>query len=124
MPSVKAINDTMILLNHSNIELSQTVFTSIMNIHLVPSILYGEDLKFDQAQEITTGLPVSTLIVNSGLSLSIAGQGNKALGQVLETDTIIRGGVIHWIDIVLLPDLSSLMNLRDKNTTVFPNFLN
>jgi hypothetical protein len=122
MPMEKAINDTLLLLNSSNVELSQAVITSIMNLHIVSEILYSKDLVFDTAQEITTGLPKSNLIINSGISMSIAGQGNKALGQVIEMDTIVRGGTIHWIDTILLPDLSFLANIQQKNITVLPVF--
>jgi hypothetical protein len=120
MPMEKAINDTLLLLNSSSVELSQAVITSIMNLHIVSGILYSKDLVFDTAQEITTGLPKSNLIINSGISLSIAGQGNKALGQVVEMDTIVRGGTIHWIDTILLPDLSILANIQQKSVTVLP----
>ena len=122
MPREKAINDTLLLLNSSNVELSQAVITSIMNLHIVSEILYSKDLVFDTAQEITTGLPKSNLIINNGISMSIAGQGNKALGQVIEMDTIVRGGTIHWIDTILLPDLSFLANIQQKNITVLPVF--
>jgi len=122
MPMEKAINDTLLLLNSSNVELSQAVITSIMNLHIVSEILYSKDLVFDTAQEITTGLPKSNLIINNGISMSIAGQGNKALGQVIEMDTIVRGGTIHWIDTILLPDLSFLANIQQKNITVLPVF--
>ena len=122
LPIEKSINDTLPLLNSSSIVLSQALITSIMNLHIVPKIMYSEDLVFDTAQEITTGLPKSTLIINNGLSMSIAGQGNKALGQVVEMDTIIRGGVLHWIDTILLPDLSILSNDQQTDKTIFPDF--
>lgn len=122
LPLEKTINDTLIVLNSSNVELSLAAITTIMNVHIVPGILYSHDLAFDTAQEMITGLPNSTLIINNGLSMSIAGQGNKALGQVVEMDTIIRGGTVHWIDTILLPDLSILANITEKELAVFPDF--
>lgn len=122
MPSQKAVNDTLLLLNSSNIEQSQAVITSILDLHMIPGIIYSKDLVFDTAQEITTGLPKSNLIINSGILMSIAGQGNKAMGKIVEMDTIVRGGTIHWIDTILLPDLSILFHIEQKNVTVFPVF--
>jgi hypothetical protein len=122
MPVSKAIHDTLLILNSSSVEVSQAVITSIMNLHIIPGILYSKDLVFDTAQEITTGLPKSNLIINTGISMSIAGQGNKALGQVVEMDTIVRGGTIHWIDTTLLPDLSILANIQQKDVTILPIF--
>lgn len=95
-----------------------------MNVHLASSLLYSTDLDLYKFQDtLSTGLVNTSLTVsNNGLGVTLAGPGNKASGRIVDSDYIIQGGVVHFIDVALLPDLTLLQSASGHNVTVFPFF--
>jgi hypothetical protein len=95
-----------------------------MNLHIVPATMYSIDLlKFPFQKEYPSGwegLPVT--ITQNGLGITIAGPGNKVVGRVSSSDYVVQGGILHIIDLALVPSLEVMREEATFLRTINPIF--
>jgi hypothetical protein len=101
---------------------SQGLSSTIMNTQIVDNLIYSPTFgsyRF-QVQVPTAQSNVSISIVQNGFGLGVAGPGNSAVGHVTDADYIIQGGILHFTDLVLLPEIKVLKDASKSKDTVLP----
>jgi uncharacterized surface protein with fasciclin (FAS1) repeats len=122
LPTDKAFDDALVFFNTSNLTVSQGLASTVMNGHISPGALYSLDFTSLKSQiTLLTSLTNSTITADqNGFNVNISGPGNKVSGKIIDADFMLRGGVLHWIDLALLPSTSILQHAATNNGTVTP----
>ncbi|KAI8903974.1 FAS1 domain-containing protein [Gorgonomyces haynaldii] len=107
-PTNKAFDDLTAFAKANNLTLTDAILKSTLTLHVVPSVVYSTDIaaaKAPIAAKTANGANVQVSL--SGKDVLVSGPGNKAAAKVVIADVLYNNGVIHVIDTVLLPDLST-----------------
>ena len=101
---------------------SQGLSSTIMNTQIVDDLVYSPTFgKYRFQVQLPTALPnVSISVVQNGFGLGVAGPGNSVVGHVTDADFIIKGGMLHFTDLTLLPDVKILKEASKSTKTVVP----
>jgi uncharacterized surface protein with fasciclin (FAS1) repeats len=92
----------------ANLTVTDDLLATVLKTHIIPSVVYSTDIvkaKSIPSVETVSKAPLSVKF--EGNSVLINGAGNTNPAKVVIADVLIKGGVVHVIDTVLLPKLDA-----------------
>jgi len=94
--------------SNTGLTITDALLSTVLKTHVVPSVVYSTDVA---AKKFIADVPTvsgNTLTVSFRRgNVLVRGKGNFLPSKVVVADVLINGGVVHVIDNVLLPTISS-----------------
>jgi uncharacterized surface protein with fasciclin (FAS1) repeats len=91
----------------SKLTITDELLANVLKTHIIPSVVYSTDIVKAKSIPSVETVSKAALSVNfDGKSVLINGAGNANPAKVVIADVLIKGGVVHVIDSVLLPKLN------------------
>lgn len=111
-PTNKAFDTVLEFAKKNNLALNETTLAAILKFHVVPGVYFSTDIAKAKTASIATLLSGQNVTVTAeGNEVKVIGAGQTALkleaAEVEKADILIKGGVAHVIDAVLVPDLAA-----------------
>ena len=111
-PTNEAFQDVAAFAMRSNVNLTNDLLTKILQLHIVPGILKSTDVSVSSVSTVTALSNDSLAITaNSTGGVLVSSPGNVTADVVL-ADLEVTQGIVHVINKVLLPDLSTITSVE------------
>ena len=94
----------------NNLTITDAILSAVLNLHIIPGTAYSTDL-VGLPQPLSLKSAYNEVAVTGTANaegVKLSGPDNKTPGTVTTADVLIEGGVVHVIDTVLLPTLSTI----------------
>ena len=106
-PTNAAFDAVTAFANSANLTITPELLTSILQLHIVPGVFLAADVIKAAPLNATTVLKDAKVFISvKDGKVYVAGEGNSIPATVVVADVLIKQGVVHVIDTVLLPSLS------------------
>ena len=120
-PTNQAFTDLVAFAKANNLSLTDAVLSSTLKLHVVTGTVFSTDIvksKGPISAKTVQGETVSVSVENG--QVLVSGAGNKKPAKVVTADVLIKGGVVHVIDTVLLPKLDGSATSLTSSATALP----